>query len=746
MAGLRHILRGFIAGEISPLLLGRTETDQYRYGLATCENWIPLIEGPLAKRPGFSIIREAASTSTWLSAFRFSVTQEYVVEWGEETARFFTNGGRIETAPGVAYEVATPYPAAEVARICTQQNFDRLYLFHELHAPAALRRTGATTFAHETLALVNGPFADGNSDEAATVYASASTGSVDLVSSTAIFDAGHVGAPFQLEAVDFGNVVQWEAGRKAIVAGNLCHNEGKVYVALTSGTTGQVPPTHGSGAFYDGQLTNDLLNDTGPYGVKWDYRHDLFGELVITAVASGTAATATVTRRLPDTVVGAPNATWRWAHGAFSEAAGWPALGTVYRGRMVMVQGLDVIGSVVNDYGGGRVNFATISNTGELADDLAFRRRIDTDTPPHWMVRDRKLLLGTARRELAVGALTDGEALTGQNIASVEQSYYGSEAIWPVQAGTETVFVERGGQRLRAADYEFARDRYDAPDLTAAAGHITGPGVVQLDYQPGTRAIYHAVRSDGQIAVHPKSRQDIKGFARYVLGGGARAISGVSIVGEDGRTQELWLLVERLAGDGETLLREIWKQEPMRELGAPLTDAFYVDGGVRIAASAGQTVFSGLDHLALQDVAVLADGGVVPAVTVAADGSMTLPETAVPADRPYTVIVGLGYSAAAVGLRPEAETRGGSIQGVSQKIVRITLRLLETLGIRVGQFSEDESDGGPLEELIDRPTIAAMDAAIPLFTGDRPGTVDAAFDRNGIPRWISDLPLPAIVA
>lgn len=745
---LRHLLPGFLAGEISPMLIGRTETDQYRYGLATCENWIPSIEGPLVKRTGFAYIREADATSEWLSAFRYSITQEYMVEWGEEKARFFTNGGRIETSPGVAYETATPYAASEAAALSQQQSFDRLYLDHSSHAPAALRRDSATTFTHEVLELRNGPFADDNPDEAVTVYASAASGAgITLTASDDIFLSGHVGAPFRIECEDFGNVTQWQAGIKDIAINALCHNEGKVYKALTAGTTGDRPPVHGEGAYYDGQLGNDLLNNTGPYGVKWQYLHDRFGIAEITAVASATSATATVTRRMPDTVVGASNASWRWAHGAFSAAAGWPSLVTHFQGRQLHFKDFDVLGSVVGDFGGGQVNFATFSITGELADDLGFRRQIDIDNPPHWVARNnRKLIVGTAQVELAIGPANASAAFSGQNIAADDQSYYGSEAIAPVQAGTETIFVELGGTRIRAADYVFARDRYDAPDLTAAAGHVTGTGIVQLDFQKGTNARLHAIRADGQIAVHPMTRADVKGFGRYVLGGNASALSGVSIVAADGKTRELWLLVERLAGDGATTLREIWKQEPDRLLGEAADQAFYVDGGVRIAATAGQTTFTGLDHLAQQDVAVLCNGGVVPGMSVDASGQLELPSTSVPADEDFTVIVGLGYSAIAIGLRPNAELQGGPLQGLRQRIVKITVRLLESVGIKIGQFDEEEPDGGYTEELVDRSASDAMDAAIPLATGDYPGEVDAAYDRNGIPRWISEAPQPAIVA
>ncbi len=742
MAVARQILTGWLAGELSPFLSGRIETEQYRYGLDTCENFIPTIEGPLVKRSGFAMIREADPTSTWLTAFRRLVTQEYVVEWGEEKARFYTNGGRIETEPGVAYEITTPYAAADAPTLSLQQSFDRQYIAHGDYAPGALRRDGAALFTIETLELKNGPFADPNGDESVTVYASSASGTATLTANSALFDAGMVGSPVMLEAIDFGDIVSWASGMKDIAIGDKCYNEDKVYQAATAGNTGDTQPTHSEGSYYDGANSNDVLNDTGPYGVKWTYLHDRFGVGTITAVASGTSATVSVTRRMPDGVVGSGNATWRWRLGAFNAFHGWPHLNVLHAGRLIYLKGYDIVGSVVGDYGGGRVNFATFSNLGRLAPDLAFRRQIATEDAPIWVAKDRQLIVGTPTRELAIGPVNAAAALSGENIEAQDQSSYGSEAVAPVQLGTETIFVQRGGKRLRAADFDFARDRYDAADLTAAAKHIGGSaGFIQLAFQREPEAMIYAVSGDGHIAAHPKSRLEIKGFGRFVLGGGARVLSAVSIAADDGRTEELWVLVQREDGSGATV-KEVWKQEPLRQLGTAQEEQFFVDGGVRIAASAGQTEFTGLDHLANQDVAVLAAGGVVPGQSVDGNGVLTLPATSVPGDRAFTVIVGLPFTATAVGLRPNIQLRGGqSSQGVKQRLVYLTLRLLETMGIKVGTPDPDD----PLEPIIDREADDFMDEPIPLKTGDYGGEVDADFDRDGRPRWVSDDPVAAVV-
>ena len=90
-------------------------------------------------------------------------------------------------------------------------------------------------------------------------------------------------------------------------------------------------------------------------------------------------------------------------------------------------------------------------------------------------------------------------------------------------------------------------------------------------------------------------------------------------------------------------------------------------------------------------------------------------------------------------MRPEVKINGQTSQNKKQRLVRITLRLLDTLGIRIGAF------GGKLDQLIDRPGSAAMDEPVPLFSGDSERAVSGGFDRRGQAVFVSDVPLPATI-
>jgi hypothetical protein len=116
------IQNNFNGGEISPLLYGRPDVDRYKTGLKTCLNFIPLIQGPVERRPGSVFVKEVkdSSLSTRIVRFEFSTTQAYILEFGNLYIRFYKDNGVIRTSgtnitgatqanPVVITDTAHPY-------------------------------------------------------------------------------------------------------------------------------------------------------------------------------------------------------------------------------------------------------------------------------------------------------------------------------------------------------------------------------------------------------------------------------------------------------------------------------------------------------------------------------------------------------------------------------------------------------------------------------------------------------------
>jgi len=736
---LAQMQTSYNGGELSRRMEGRV--DQGLYGISTAEmfNFVPTIEGPAIKRPGFRYIWPAMAASLWLSEFIFSRTQAYVIEWGAGKVRFFTNGGLLETAPasGVAYEVVVPYTAAEAPDIVYQQSYDRLYLTHRAHPPAYLLRTSATTFTYGTLQLVGGPFSDGNSDPAITVTVTGALtvgGVATITASAPIFTAGMIGSPVQVEAKDFSDIRAWETGIDGVVAGtSTARSEGRVYLAASSGRTGTVQPTHTSGTEYDGTGIGMDINGKGPYGVAWTYQYDRFGIGTITAVSGGgTIATVTVTRAFPTSLSTVPSSLW--ALPAFSDAAGWPKIVLLAFGRLIFFTDFEIVGSVVADYGGGRVNMTPYDANGDLAPDMAFRRRLDISNPVLWAKVDRDtIIVGTADAEYVIRKTNTGEIFSGSNIECVPQSHYGASAVRPVQTGTSTLFVQKNGRKIREANYSLQSDRYEAPNISIWQRHILKSGARQLVFQQEPEEMLWVVRQDGVMALHPHvPEQEVRGFARAQHGGG-RVLSAVSAPGGMGEIDELWTLVEAPAGGKSIELQAPWWEEGE----TAIEDAFFVDSGTTVIAPAG-LVIHGATWLAGRTVVVLADGGVLPLVEV--DGAGTLDLTAYLPAPPAKVTFGIPFQGRVKWLRPEVRTQAGTVQGKRKRLTSIVLRLLDTLGIKV-----DPGTGKP-EYLIDRPGSAAMDRPIPLFSGDTTSrALGGKWESDAQGTIISDDPLPCTV-
>lgn len=88
----------FAAGEFSPRLYGRTDIEQYKTGLAECTNYMPLVEGPIVRRPGTKYVGNDVKNPAVppvLIPFEVSETDAYVLEFGDGYIRFYKNGGRV---------------------------------------------------------------------------------------------------------------------------------------------------------------------------------------------------------------------------------------------------------------------------------------------------------------------------------------------------------------------------------------------------------------------------------------------------------------------------------------------------------------------------------------------------------------------------------------------------------------------------------------------------------------------------
>ncbi|WP_414902463.1 hypothetical protein ACMT1E_04335 [Sphingomonas flavalba] len=702
------IIASFNGGEVSPRLRGRVDQGLYPISCETMDGWLPLIQGCAVTAPGTIFVEKAAGPCR-LIPFEYNVTEGYVIEASAGRLRFYTNDVRIETAPGVPYEIAHSYTIDQLRSLDFQQSADVLYLVGGGAPMRKLSRTGAESFTLADLTLRGGPIGDGNIDEGVTISASAATGAVTLTATSALFAAGDVGGLIEIEASDFSDIAAWEPGIEVTTGAKRAFG-GKVYIYSGggSGRTGTVAPFHDSGTEWDGSGTGTDINGKGPYGVPWTFLYGRFGLVRITAFTNATTVSATVLKPLADSVVS--EGSWRWAFGVFSARRGWPDSVCIWNECLVLTKDNTAYVSVVGDY----ENFARRDASGDFQRDLAGSFTLPDPARINWARADRLLLLGTERAEYTVERVLTQTEAAGPPIFDVRlQSSNGSARARPVQADGRVLFVQRALRKLMEMAYSIQTDRYDAPDLTRLADHIGARGFVELAWQQEPERILWAAQADGRLAALTYSPgQQVTGWSTRRLGGGMAARSLCRITEPSGQRDQIWIAAELGADTLILRMAPIWQQgdDP---LGAMLVDAGLSYSGAPVAAGVGAA------HLAGQVVQVLADGKPHPDITIGPAGGWAI---SYPAAR---VTLGLAFPARLKPMPLEAGASEGTAQGKIKRIAALTLRVLEAQGLRV------QVQDGELFPIETRIPADPMDAAVPLFTGDLPIETIGDFDREG---------------
>lgn len=743
-------ITNFNSGEFSPLLEGRVDFERYANGCELVENFIPTVQGPAVRRGGTRYVASVKTPANrvWLQSFEFSQDQAYVLEFGDQYVRFYTQNGQLVSGM-TPVEVATPYTQANLfnadgtCRLRLAQSGDFLYITHPLYQTRVLKRTSPTSFVLDLFDPVGGPFKDVDPDQTITVYADAATGTVTLTASSAVFLAGHVGTLFLLESQTSAQVPSWEAGKRIAgpgdsVLGLVRRSDGKFYECVTNYTvpgggvearTGTSKPVHSRGVVADGDgnaVTSAGTMFANRQGFDWLFLHAGYGWVKINSIGGGgTTASCTVVSRLPAEVVGTGNATTRWAHSSWSGVEGWPSSVTFFRERLCFARGQRVWMSVAAGFD----DFSARNLAGEVAADQAISLEVASGeiNEIQWLHPDRELIAGTAGGEFTIGELTNGDPLGPGNIKVQLQSRFGTRGVPPVGSGQSTLFLLRAGTKLREIAYEFTSDGYQTKDATTLAEHITKPSVIDMDYALDPYSVVWCVRSDGLLLGFTwNNEEQVKGWHRHQLGGAGIVESVAVIPRPDNTSDQVWMSVRRTI-NGQTRRFVEYMENPW-ERGQAQADAFYVDSGLTYSGAPATTI-SGLTHLEGQVVDVLADGSPHPQRTVTS-GAITL-------QRPASKVqVGLPCPPRLLTMRLEAGSQDGTAQGKTKRIHKVTFRLQDSAVLKVGP------NASSLQQVEFRTPTDPMDAPPPLFSGDKLVAWPSGYETEARMYVTADQPTP----
>jgi len=233
---------------------------------------------------------------------------------------------------------------------------------------------------------------------------------------------------------------------------------------------------------------------------------------VITAYTSATVVTWEIKKDL-----GSATATTDWALGAWSEHTGYPKTVSFFEQRLIFGGSTLYPQTIWASESGFYEHFH--AGVGDPADSFIYTIAANKVNTIRWLAPARDLIVGTAGGEFKVGRPT-GEPLQPDNVQITQQTTYGGYSTQPIQIGNAVLFVQRQRKKIRELAYRFEDDAYLAPDMTLLAEHITGNGIVDVDYAQEPQSIYWAVRQDGVLlGLTYQREEDVVAWHRHIIGG-----------------------------------------------------------------------------------------------------------------------------------------------------------------------------------------------------------------------------------
>ena len=435
------------------------------------------------------------------------------------------------------------------------------------------------------------------------------------------------------------------------------------------------------------------------------------------------------------TISGVLEADDEFALGAFSDTTGYPAAVSFFEQRLVFANTLNNPQTIFFSKAGDFTNF-----TGGTNDDDALTYTIGSNQVNviRYLTSSRALLVGTTGGEFVVRAGSIDAPISPTNTQIKRQASYGSADIQPVSVSNVALFVQRGKRKIRELVYDFNTDSYVAPDMTLLAEHITEGFIKEMAFQQEPDNILWCALDDGKlVAMTYRREEDVVAWHEHTLGGeyddGSNTydygfVESVASIPNDEGEDEVYFLVARTINS--TTKRFIERLKPI-EFGSDIEDAFFVDSGLTYSGSAATSI-SGLDHLEGETVTILANGSTHATKTVSS-GSVTLDRSATKCH------IGLPYTSTLQTMRVEAGGTEGTSQGKTKRIRDVTIRVLDSVGAKVGPSESD------LELIPFRDSSMAMDTAVSMYTGDKDIEFPSGYDSDGFVVVQQDQALPLTI-
>lgn len=744
----------FNAGELSPLLDGRSDLAKYPQGCSLLENFIVTAQGPVYKRPGTRFVEDAGPESPVLVPFIYNRTQTYILAIGSSIA-VYSDRARVLDGDGDPYSFGAgiwsvpPRRADGTSRLSHTQSGDVLFV---CDADGGLplmeiKRLDNANWTISASVMVPPPVGDREemfvnlvidfpykpfawTDEITSVAAGTYICPTFDPSSTYIGKLGIIFCDTQGSGYYFP---EWSSG-SLIDSKRIFQHNGRFYWNSTSSdiTPSGAGPTHeegynntlylyvGTGRFYF-EITDWINLSTTPGVPYWvsvmkrlpnydgdDVTINLFtekslgGNLFSLSRQGGPSLLKT---KATHTIGGNPDNVAIW------------------RERLWLSRNRDLIATTAGSF----YDYRRTDRAGQVVADAGLWLNLLAGdlSPISWMASSERLNIGSFGGGRIIGEQNLSNAFGPTNVKVDASTSQGSIDVGPEVIGSDVIYIDASGRRARRTSMV----QEDSADLNELSDHIAMQCTfVGMAYQRSPSSVVWFILSDGSLAGMTYNRtQDVASWHRHDVGGVVKSIA--CIPSPDGTRDDLWLVVEREVGALTKRYIEVMPDEFRAGLRA--VDARHLDCSI-IYDGAPADEFTGLDHLEGETVDVVADG-IHIGTRVVTDGSFTLPEN-------YSVVVaGIHNRSRLQTMRLHVGADDGVNMGKTMRISRASVRALDTVGFKIG-WAFDK-----LERKEFKDATQNMDEAVPAQTVERNFSFPGNYDGNGYVCIEQDQPLPCTI-
>ena len=522
MARVHPIQTNFTAGEISPKLAGQIDFSKYANGVETMENMTVQTQGGASRRSGTRFVCEVkdSSKNTRLIPFEFNVTQSYILEFGNQYIRFYKDNGQIVEANKTVSAITKANPAVVTASSHGYSNGDHVWLVSVVGMTEVNdRRYVVANITTNTFEL------SGVDSSSYTTYSSGGNAQKVYEISSSYTEA----QVFDLQFAQSADVMYIthpahepsKLSRTGHTAWTLAEVDFQTGPFLDANTTATTLTTSATTVGTSRTLTASAI--TGINGGAGWATTDV-GRLVKLGTGWGKITARTNTTVVTWTIVVAATGSGGtgWSLGAWSDTDGFPACVSFYEQRLVFAGSTNYPQTLWASESGLYEEFDV--GDGSAADAFIYTIAANKVNSIRWIApAPRDLILGTVGGEFQVNRPA-GEPLKPDNVQIKQTTTYGSHTTQPILIGSTIMFFQRQKARLKELAYSFQYDAYVAPDMTLLAEHITGDGVVDVDYAQEPDSVYWAVREDGVLLGMTYQREEeVVAWHRHLLGGKQQA-------------------------------------------------------------------------------------------------------------------------------------------------------------------------------------------------------------------------------